>query len=910
MAADVSRNDLTAAYLFRLAENIQWPNSASISQYHIHLIDSNRGIYQTLRNISRQNKLNGKPFSVSQSRSTQVPQGTHLVYLAQSKSDAFADVLRQLNGKNTLLISDHVANKQEIMINLFENASQQVQFEINKANILNHNLGVNPDIILLGGTEIDVARLYREGQRQLQKLERQVSELNHKRQLLQESAARSEKEVSLLARDLKAQKQAIQQEKQRLAEAEARTQQQQQELEHQNEQIQRQETLITQQKAAVLQEHTLLKTAQLKYQIQREKLNTREQVITRLNKAIQDEQNRFKAAEAQTKQLQTFIRDQEQQVEEKLQRYEELTSKVSQQQTEISRQEEQIRKRAAAITQQDTIIRDQSVQLAQQDDIIGTQKNYLTAMGIAVILGVFQVLLILFGYRAKQKANKHLSQQNLLLEKTTKQLTITQKKAKEANQAKTIFLTTMSHELRTPLNAILGFSQLMQRDTSLPETQREKLNIINNSGEHLLGLINDVLELSKIEAGRITLNTQTFDLHRMLTELESIFKGRLEEKDMDLWFEKEDSLPRLIHTDQGKLRQILINLLGNALKFTEKGHIVLKASLINHRDSGQAPDHPLTDERAGLTLKFEITDTGTGIAPKDYSKIFAPFEQAEHGARKEGSTGLGLSISQRYAQLMGGQITFTSQLGVGSTFCVEINAQTGDQEEEEATPLLPKVASLAPGQEEIRILVVDDNYSNRLLLDKMLSEVGFIVKEAANGQEAMTLFEQWHPHLLLLDIKMPVMDGTEVTKRIRATDKDTGIIIISASVFEEQKQQLLDLGANAYIRKPVREEQLFSEIKQQLNIHYTYQIPVDKTEGHKLQPEDIAGLPETLRRAFAEAVLVGDIGRLNELVTEAEAHNAGVGSALRTMVEHFELNHIQALFDQDTPNTQGEQDDS
>jgi signal transduction histidine kinase/CheY-like chemotaxis protein len=524
-------------------------------------------------------------------------------------------------------------------------------------------------------------------------------------------------------------------------------------------------------------------------------------------------------------------------------------------------------------------------------------------MGIAVILGVFQVLLILFGYRAKQKANQHLSQQNLLLEKTTQQLTITQKKAQEANRAKTIFLTTMSHELRTPLNAILGFSQLMQRDTSLPDAQREKLNIINTSGEHLLGLINDVLELSKIESGRITLKTDTFDLHRLLDDLENIFTGRLEDKDVQLQFDKGDTLPRLINTDQGKLRQILINLLGNALKFTEQGQIAVKASLVSQTEAGDETSLPQ------LHLRFEVSDSGVGIAQEDYSKIFSPFEQAENGARKEGSTGLGLSISQRYAQLMGGQLTFTSQLGVGSTFCVEITVLAGRPEDEEAALLLPKVASLAPGQEEVRVLVVDDNYSNRLLLNKMLSPVGFSVKEAANGQEAMELFEQWHPHLLLLDVKMPVMDGTEVTRRIRATDRDVAIIIVSASVFEEQKQQILELGANAYIRKPVREEQLFTEIKHHLNIDYIYQAPVNKPKERKLRAEDMAELPASLRGAFAEAILVGDIGRLSELVEEVETHDAEIGAALRTMVENFELDTIQSLFSHENQPRQGEQNE-
>ncbi|WED20792.1 YfiR/HmsC family protein [Vibrio sp. JC009] len=882
--AKVSRSDLTAAYIFRLSENIQWYHAADISRYRFHLIDSSKDISQSLKQIARKSKLHGKSFTVTHSRTSDIPKGVHIVYLARSKASEFNQILRQTEGKNILLISDHISNQRQIMINLFESGSSRLKFEINKANILNQNLGVNPDIILLGGTEIDVAKLYREGQNQLRSLERQVRELDSRRQKFQESAVKSEREAAALARELKSQKKALQAEQQKLKQAESQTKA------HQAELVQ-QRKLIAEQKSAVDKVRASLEKAQVQYQQQQQKLVSQEQLITQQNSTILKEQTRIKAAEKQTQALKVFIMNQKQQVEAKLAKYEELNQKVEQQELALVSQQSKIQERASTIREQDETIARQLLLLDQQSDVIGTQKDYLQAMGLAFLFGALLVIVILLNIRAKKRINTRLTEQNTKLEETTSQLFTAKKAAEKANRAKTAFLTTMSHELRTPLNAILGFSQLMQRDPAMPASQKEKLHIINSSGEHLLGLINDVLEVSKIEAGRITLSSGTFDLHALLTGIEAIFKGRLEDKDVQLIFEEDDDLPHYITTDQSKVRQVLINLLGNAVKFTSKGSITLKASM-------QGIEHSQENETK-LRLGFEVTDTGVGIAQNDYDKIFAPFEQAEDGARKEGSTGLGLSISRRYAQLMGGDLTFESEPGKGSSFYFEINAVQGKSEDEESRPVLPTVVSLAPNQEEVRALVVDDNDSNRLLLSKILSSTGFKVREAENGKVAMDIFSQWQPDFLLLDVRMPVMDGAEVTRRIRAmeTGKETVIIIVSASVFEEQKTQLLELGANAFLRKPVRENLLFTEIRQQLGIEYLYREHPEEPHQDKLSRAELQELPESLLKALSDALTVGDIEELKALCTRVSEHNSTTGEALRTLVDHFDLNHIQELLD-------------
>ncbi len=885
--ASVNRSDLTAAYIYRLAENIQWPNSARISEYRIHIVDTNRNTSQALITLTRGKRLHGRRLVVTQSRSTSVPQGVHIVYLSPSRSSSFSDVLRQVQNKHILLVSDGVDNKRQISINLFENTSKQVQFEINKANIINQNLGVNPDIILLGGTEIDVAQLYREGQRQLVKLEQQLKDLEAKRIALHKSAEQSRKASQLLAKNLEEQKKAVAIEHQKLQNAESEAIRQQSELLSQQNELQRQSALIGKLGKDIEVAGQRFQQAEAKYLLQQKSLESQQKLVLRLKVAIQDEQQRYRDVLQDTEELKAQIKNQEKLVSEKLQKYEQLTEKVQQQQSALVEQENKIRERAATIQEQDATINQQVSQLEQQKDTIVTQQNYIIGMGIAFIFGVIQAFFIFLNYRAKQKANKQLSQQNLVLEETTKQLIEANKAAEQANLSKTVFLTTMSHELRTPLNAILGFSQLMQRDTSLNDSNKEKLGIINSSGEHLLELINDVLELSKIEAGRIVLNTSTFDLHRMLNELENIFRGRLEQSEVVLTFVRDDQVPQYIKADQGRLRQILINLLGNAIKFTKRGEILLKVTLGNSGDCDQS-----------VRLYFDVADTGIGIYEQDFGKIFTPFEQAADGAQQEGSTGLGLSISQRFAQLMGGDITFSSQRGVGSTFSVVIKVRVGQQSDVEASQLLPTVESLAPGQEDIRVLVVDDYFTNRLMLNKMLANVGFKVREAADGKQAIQVFKEWHPQLILLDVKMPVMDGTKVTEIIKSMPegKDVVIIVVSASVFEEQKKHILELGASAYINKPVREDVLFTEIQQHLGVTYLYQQQTEAHCTHKLTKHDIAQLPIGFRQKFYQAIQVGDVAQLAKLATEASHYEPDIGSALQAMVDNFDLNSLQVLF--------------
>ncbi|HBE17036.1 MAG TPA: hypothetical protein DEG17_19130 [Cyanobacteria bacterium UBA11149] len=418
--------------------------------------------------------------------------------------------------------------------------------------------------------------------------------------------------------------------------------------------------------------------------------------------------------------------------------------------------------------------------------------------------------------------------------KAAKEISDAAKEAAEtANKAKSIFLANMSHELRTPLNAILGFSQIMNRDSSLKEEQIENLSIISRSGEHLLSLINDVLNMSKIEAGRTILTPNIFDIYEMLNIIEEMFQSRAEAKGIQLIFNCDLDIPKYVFADESKLRQILINLLSNSIKFTEEGKVTLRVFLGNSTE---------VDSNKEL-INFEVEDTGYGIKPEELKTLFDTFVQTETGRHSQEGTGLGLAISQKFAQLMGGKITVSSTFGKGTIFRFDIPVEIAKSSEIKSTQPTSRVIHIAPNQPTYRILVVDDRWENRQVLSKLLRAVGFQVKEAVNGEEAVTISENWQPHLIWMDMRMPVMNGYEATQRIKATQQDIIIIALTASAFEEERSQILAHGCNDYLRKPFQESVIFAKMAQYLGVEYIYDPQIIKTQSLEILQTDKEEIP-------------------------------------------------------------------
>ncbi len=433
--------------------------------------------------------------------------------------------------------------------------------------------------------------------------------------------------------------------------------------------------------------------------------------------------------------------------------------------------------------------------------------------------------------------------------------------ADSANQAKSDFLANMSHELRTPLNGILGYAQILSRSKALPEKERNGVGIIYQCGSHLLTLINDILDISKIEARKLDFVPNAIHLPSFLQGVVEICRVRADEKDIDFIYQPAPNLPEGIEADEKRLRQVLINLLGNAIKFTDNGSVTLKLEVLEPEANIPIP-----------RLKFQIEDTGVGIAADQVSRIFQAFEQVGDQKRQAEGTGLGLAISQKIVQLMGSKIQVESQLGVGSKFSFDV-----------ALPITTNWAkqnSVSHGQTIIgyagspkHILIVDDRWENRSVLINLLEPLGFIFTEAENGQEGLEKAREKSPDLVITDLAMPVMDGFTFMKQLRSDPelKNLLVIVSSASVAEIDQQMSLDAGGDDFLAKPVEAEELFTLVAKYLQLTWKYDeatpevIPV--TRNKPAEPVELVPPPVMDLQVLLE--LAKD-GMLDELTETAE----------------------------------------
>ena len=429
---------------------------------------------------------------------------------------------------------------------------------------------------------------------------------------------------------------------------------------------------------------------------------------------------------------------------------------------------------------------------------------------------------------AMRQSEIQLREQANLLEQRVEERTRDLKQAKEdaeaASLSKAAFLANMSHELRTPLNAILGFAQLMLYDQDLNEQHQSDLQTICSSGNHLLVMINDILEMSKLEAGSVLLREKECYLYHIVDIARDMLALKADEKELTFDFKIHPDVPPYIYTDEGKLRQILINLISNAIKFTDVGHIHIRVF--------PKEVETIAGEISEVThnLYFEVEDTGSGIAEAEISTLFEAFVQTASGRRSQEGTGLGLSISRNYVQIMGGQMSVTSKSGEGSTFkfyipIKSLNLFSTDSSISSSNRVIGIV-----GNKSYRILIVEDIRVNRQLLTRILSPLGFEVHEVSNGQEAIAVWQSWSPHLIWMDIRMPILNGNETAIAIREIEAGKNIlksqrvriIALTASLVDLREEDVTLFGFDGLTAKPFTEDKIFAKMAEQLNLQYIY----------------------------------------------------------------------------------------
>jgi two-component system sensor histidine kinase ChiS len=488
---------------------------------------------------------------------------------------------------------------------------------------------------------------------------------------------------------------------------------------------------------------------------------------------------------------------------------------------------------------------------------------------------VVSLACLAFGvYRSRLKREMHLQE---LVERRTAELVEARDHAQAADHAKSAFLANMSHELRTPLNAILGFSTLLSESEGISGEQRKDLEIINRSGHHLLGLINDVLDVAKVEAGRIAVEVASCDVHSLVRDVTEMMQVRARERNLRLLVEESPCFPRFIRTDASKLRQILINLIGNSVKYSETGTIVLRlAGLV---------------EGSGRTLlRFEVEDTGIGIAAEDQARIFEPFVRVGNAGAQDG-TGLGLAIVRKYVEMMSGNILVKSAPGRGSRFSVELPVEQEEESEAMVPPdNRPRVVGIEPADGDYRVLIVEDQFENRLFLQRVLERVGFQVRVAENGEKGIEIFEAWRPQFIWMDrgLRGSGIDGLETVRRIRELEggREVKIAAVTASVLAGQRDEMLTAGLDDFLAKPFHLSEIFDCMALHLGVRYVRAEPLSRQVAEAqadLRPEAFAAIPTELREDLVMALLSLDNSRIAQLIRRISELDAALGGVLAVL---------------------------
>jgi len=825
-----SNEELISAYIYLLSKNTRWPVSLSNKPFRIGILERGGNIRKTFWKLTKDLHLHGRKIWVTGFSRPEKIDYDHLdvLFVDSRFSGYIARIYRSIPPHTPLLlISRDADDTDHIMINIYHDSRDRNRIQINRKNIESHGLRIGKKILLAGGEEVGISKLFNTSLEALKAQERRYEKLKATSRKFEEQIAVLKKDIALFRDELAYKRKIVEQKEKELRNTVRRLSRQQ----------------------------AMLREKEKKIKEKAKKL-----------KLLEEEYNRLKAeTNEQKKRLQARLKEIERQEKEISRRAAILATQqehIIELDREISRQKQKIDEQKEVISAHEQALKRQSLQLKEQ------------TVTMYALTGIVMALILFAWYFYHNKR---------LLESLTKKLREAKENAEYANRSKSIFLTNMSHELRTPLNAIMGFSDLLLKDESLSPVQRERLGIIFRSGSFLLGLINDVLNLARVESGKIQIEKAPMDLGALIEETMALMSQRAKNKGLEIVLDQTSRFPRCIVADGEKIRQILLNYLSNAIKYSHKGTIRLSL------------------DADGSFLYMHVADEGVGIEKEDLERVFEPFIQVGEASEKTGS-GLGLSITKEFVEAMGGRVWAESKPGEGSTFHAAIPYQVCENGENNIlkSQKRSEVIGLDPSQKGIKVLIAEDKEDNRMLLRSILDVLGVEVKEALNGEEAVEIFKTWHPDFIWMDRRMPKMNGEEATRIIRSLPGGDKVVIVAltASAFADEKKKVMAAGMDGFVVKPYVADEIYETMKEFLGLRYIYknngdddenaqrQLPVDKDSyADALMALD----DETLDKLFEAAVLL-DEDALEELLGTMPDSPAAAMTA--RLAEHLEFRKI------------------
>ncbi len=856
-ALQVSDQALKVALTYNFFKYVVWPNEGKLHTFEIGVMGVDDNLYNEIARTAPLLQIRNKGFNVTRISSVQADTGSRfqLLYIGAAEAANIPSIASRLRGSGTLLVSEGSSAKRDFMINLFRTPENTINFQINRSNLLFEKLTVDKQIVMLGGSELDVATLFRESEDALQVIKTQLASKERQFNDLLTEIAKQQRE--LLANKTR--------------------------LEEQKKLVNDQQTQLTQHQTLLAQQQTQLAEKEKLIAGKEKELTQLSGTIATTTQALTDKATELALSQQALVDSLTQRKANEQQLEDSRRQLATNLMQLQQGKATIASLTQDIEKSQKTLDLQRR-------ELSEQINIIDYQRYWIIGVTLVAMGMLGLTVAILRVDRARKRVVKQLNDANLQLKSIHQKLERDKREAERANKEKSRFLANMSHEIRTPMNVILGYSELLQHNLGLGSDARRSLQVINRSGEHLLKLINDVLDISKIESGNISIVSEHFCLQTLLTDIEVMFRNRCEQQGIQFQIKvAADTQPHLF-ADRSKLLQIMINLMGNATKFTQQGYVYLHA-------------HTEATAEGQFDLWIDIEDTGPGIAENDFDKVFRLYEQTESGLQSGKGTGLGLAISREYARKMGGDLTFTSTLGKGSTFSLRLPCSKGEASEVGGTDSSLHPIALQAGQIPPRILIVDDNANNRDLLRKILTPFGFVLKEAVNGLEAISATDEWKPDLILMDLRMPEMDGREAIRQIRTRiDKaHLPIIVVTASAFESERNSVLESGANEYVRKPFKANELLCKMGDCLQLDYVYSD--SPWRGTRLYDNaDIstfrdaaATLPDGLQQQLRTAVALGHSTGLLQHIEAVEQYHPALADALRERALDFDYDQLSEI---------------